>query len=190
MHALTIGRANPVSQPIELPTTYNERSTPAPNEWAAVSIGINLPPRFASECLAPVLARAHDRSRSVVLLLAHHQLAWSRPPFGERFHRDGEHGEFLTCLPSFFWRPANHRARTATRRIPLYDHADRVDGNRVRTSGRPCRASRGNAAKEQELAERTACPRGPAAPGGNLPAQGRHRGNIPARGPSPTLPSA
>ena len=102
MHALTIGRANPVSQPIELPTTHNERSTPAPNEWAAVSIGINLPPRFASECLAPVLARAHDRWRSVVLLLAHHQLAWSRPPFGERFHRDGEHGEFLTCLPSFF----------------------------------------------------------------------------------------
>jgi len=84
MHALTIGRANPVSQPIELPTTHNERSTPAPNEWAAVSIGINLPPRFASECLAPVLARAHDRSRSVVLLLAHHQLAWSRPPFGEK----------------------------------------------------------------------------------------------------------
>ena len=75
MHALTIGRANPVSQPIDLPTTHNERSTPAPNEWAAVSIGINLPPRFASECLAPVLARAHDRSRSVVLLLAHHQLA-------------------------------------------------------------------------------------------------------------------
>ena len=97
MHALTIGRANPVSQPIELPTTHNERSTPAPNEWAAVSIGINLPPRFASECLAPVLARAHDRSRSVVLLLAHHQLAWSRPPFGSDFnYRDGEHGEFLT----------------------------------------------------------------------------------------------
>ena len=40
------------------------------------------------------------------------------------------------------------------------DPADRVDGNRVRTSGRPCRASRGNAAKEQELAERAACPRG------------------------------
>ena len=35
---------------------------------------------------------------------------------------------------------------------------------------------------------RAACPRGPAAPGGNLPAQGRHRGNIPARRPSPYHP--
>ena len=49
-------------------------------------------------------------------------------------------------------------------------------------AGRPCRASRGNAAKERELAERAACPRGPTAPGCNLPAQDRHRDRLRAGG--------
>ena len=52
----------------------------------------------------------------------------------------------------------------------------------VHLKPRPCRASRGNAAKEQELAERAACPRGPTAPGCNLPAQDRHRDRLRAGG--------
>ena len=60
----------------------------------------------------------------------------------------------------------------------------------TRARPKPRRASRGNAAKEQELAERAACPRGPAAPGGNLPAQGWHRGNIPAQRPDPSAAAA
>ena len=76
------------------------------------------------------------------------------------------------------------RRRSDRRRRARHDgDADGVDGNRLGASGRPCRDGGRARRQVQDLAGQPAGAGGPLAPGGDLPAQDRHRDRLRARRP-------
>ena len=76
------------------------------------------------------------------------------------------------------------RRRSDRRRRARPDgDADGVDGNRLGASGRPCRDGGRARRQVQDVAGQPAGAGGPFAPGGDLPAQDRHRDRLRARRP-------
>ncbi len=80
-------------------------------------------------------------------------------------------------------RGRDRRRPDRRRRARRDGDADGVDGNGLGPSGRPCRGSGRARRQVQDLAGQPSGAGGPAAPGGDLPAQDRHRDRLRARGP-------
>ena len=96
----------------------------------------------------------------------------------------GRHLRRRLCGQPRRGRRQRHRGRSGGLCHPFADrYADRVDGNRLGPSGRPRRGGRGEGAQVQGLAIVGPGLVGARPPGSDLPAQGRHRHHLRARGP-------